>query len=382
MSAQTTEEIMKELAGNKKPTQQSSPLSQQTETIEQKTQSPAMLEQDPFGLGTPHAPQFLSTPETIITKEHGLTATVEQEEEFDYSEEQENKQLVMTLFADKGEGKTFFVLSFANQGDSIAAISFDHKTKRIKDMYYANNPKISVYDGTKYYDKTNEVTWLKSSKRSIRFVNNLMIKEIAKNRPDWIFFDAMEIFYTMCEMTMRLDYDLGPYDGVTNRNIWKKRIMYMEQAYNLALRTAKKGVIFSTYSKLKGRFIDSEGNLMDAKEIPKWYGIMEKETDVTIRTDVKQVKDKRIFTAMIVNSKTSLFTTNDERDVSFKGVEVFIDLAKWTPIPNPFSATQQQSQNTQPQSQTQELTSAPQTSKPLQGTQPLKPLPPNTDSLL
>jgi hypothetical protein len=377
MSTQTTEEIMNELTG-KKTTQQiqqssSQPVPQTAQPVQQNT--PKTEAEDVFGVGI-KSPQ--NSQVSVVSKGLGLTATVEQEEEFDYSEEKESKQLVMTLFADKGEGKTFFVLSFANKGDSISAISFDHKTKRIKDMFYSDKPKIRVYDGTKYYDKTNEATWLKSSERSIRYVNGLITKEIAKDRPDWIFFDAMEIFYTMCEMTMRLNYDLGPYDGVTNRNIWKKRIMYMEQAYNLALRTAKKGVIFSTYSKLKGRFIDSEGNLIDAKEIPKWYGIMEKETDVTIRTDVKQVKDKRIFTAMIVNSKTGLFTTNEERDVTNKGVEAFIDLEKWIPVPSPTSLVQQ---NVQPQTQAQ-TTSIPQTSQPLQGTQTPKILPSSPDSLL
>lgn len=263
------------------------------------------------------------------------TSTASTKPKFDYTPEKPDSKIVLTIYGNKGDGKTALALSFEGK---ISAISFDHKTQRVKDLLYKDRNDIIVYDGVRYYNESSDEAWLQSSQISLDYIYNLLENQIKNDQSDWIILDGMEVFYTMSEMAMRYNNNLKPYEGIQNRNIWKQRRMFMRQVHNLAMRYCKKGVIYTTYTVLQGKIVDADGQLVNAKEVPKWYGVMELETDVTIRTDIKQVKDQRIYTALIENSKISQYISGDERTVTNIGIKAFIT-----------KITQQTFQPTQPQ---------------------------------
>jgi len=273
---------------------------------------------------TPQQPQ--KQEEKPITETPKKEEPKQEKSKFDYSPEKSDGKVVITIYSHKGEGKTALALSFSGK---ISAISFDHKTQRVKDLMYAKQDRIIVYDGVRYYDESSDEAWLQTSAMSLNYIYNLLQNQISKDQPDWILLDGMEIFYAMSEMTMRYKNNLKPYEGITNRNIWKQRRMFLRQVHNLAIRYAKKGVIYTTYTEMKGQIIDAEGNLVNAKEVPRWYGVMELETDVTIRTEARADKlGNRRFFALIENSKIPQFRTNDKKDVTDICITAFIEGVK------------------------------------------------------
>jgi len=239
---------------------------------------------------------------------------------FDLSPEKGQGKIVITIYGNKGEGKTGLALSFDGK---ISVISFDHKTLPVKELLYPDRD-IIVYDGVRYYDESSDDAWLESSAKSLEYIYTLLEEQISKDEPDWIVLDGMETFYNMAEMAMRYYNNLRPYEGIQNRNIWKQRRMFMRQVHNLAMKYAKKGVIYTTYTTLKGRIVDAEGNLIDAKEVPRWYGVMEQETDVTIRVDTIDSDEGKTFIAIVENSKVPFFKTGDRKDVTFVGIKALL----------------------------------------------------------
>lgn len=298
----------------------------------------------------------ITTPKEPITIQETAPKDVAPKPKYDYTPEKSNRKIVVTVFADKNEGKSYLALSFGNRGnpkDKIFAISFDHKTQPVKDLVFPDLDNVVVHDGTKYYDRSSSKAWLDSSVDSLEYIYSLIQDECGRLKPDWILFDAMETFYTMTEMAMRCNHNLQPYEGIQNRNIWKQRRMFLQHAHDLALRYAEKGIIYTTYSTMKGRIIDADGQLVDAKEVPKWYGVMLLESDAVIRTNVRIVKDELRFFARIEGSKVSLFRTGDERDVTNIGIQAFFEPKIGQPKPQISSASPLPTQILQPiQSQT------------------------------
>lgn len=226
----------------------------------------------------------------------------EEKIEFDFNEEENSQKLIYTIFGDKGSGKTTSALSFDGR---IVAISFDHKTVTIKNNFYNNEKPIKVYDGVRYYEKTPDKI-LKTAKITYEYVTQILQKFVnapEENKPDWILIDGLEIINSVCEMAMRNDRGYKPFAGISNMNDWKYRNIMMDQIHNYSYNACKKGVIYTTYSKIENLEVEN-GEIVLSKEIPKWFGNVMLETDIVLKTFIRQGKDgQQIYMVDVKSSK-------------------------------------------------------------------------------
>lgn len=220
-----------------------------------------------------------------------------EEYKFDFVEEEDNQKLIFTIAGDKGTGKTTSAMLLRKENDSMLAVSFDHKTTVIKNNMYDKNPKIKVFSGVKYLDRSPDRI-LPTAKKSYEYIVQL----ISKFKPSWILIDGLEVMNNICEMTMRNDRGYKPYQGVSNMNDWKYRNDMMAQLHSLCLTQAKKGVIYTTYTKVEELIHD--GVVIERKEIPKWFGNVLQETDITFITNLGEDNEGNPqFQVKVDNSK-------------------------------------------------------------------------------
>lgn len=220
-----------------------------------------------------------------------------EEYKFEFVEEEDNEKLIYTIAGDKGSGKTTTGMMMRQGEDSMLAISFDHKTTVIKNNMYNKNPKIKVYSGITHMDRSPDRILL-SAKISYEYIFQL----ISKYKPSWILIDGLEVMNNICEMTMRNDRGYKPYQGVSNMNDWKYRNDMMAQLHTLCLTQAKKGVIYTTYTKVEELIHD--GVVIERKEIPKWFGNVLQETDITLITKLGEDNEGNPqFQVKVDNSK-------------------------------------------------------------------------------
>lgn len=217
--------------------------------------------------------------------------------DFEYVEEEDNDKIIYTIAGDKGTGKTTSAMLLRQGDESMLAISFDHKTTVIKNNMYNKNPKIKVFSGVKYLDRSPD-RLVSSAKKSYEFVYSL----IKKARPNWILIDGLGVLHNICEMAMRNDRGYKPYQGVSNMNDWKYRNDMMAELHTLCLTQCKKGIIYTTYTKTEELIY--EGNIIEKKEIPKWFGNVLEETDITLMSSViEDSEGKPLYQVRVENSK-------------------------------------------------------------------------------
>ncbi|MHC4750686.1 MAG: hypothetical protein ACYTFW_12520, partial [Planctomycetota bacterium] len=188
---------------------------------------------------------------------------------------------VITIYGLKGHGKTTVAFNFSG---SILCISLDRKSMRIKPMV-PSPERIHVFDLMKYVDYTDTEKY----GRAMNIVFEEAVKLLQNHEPvDWVMIDGMDVLVRIAEMVMRWKYGLSMVEGIKNRNVWKYRRFVLKQVHNVALSLAKKGVIYTTYVDKNETFGD--GQLIEAKDVPKWLDIMMMETDHVFRVDVKGEK--------------------------------------------------------------------------------------------
>ena len=141
------------------------------------------------------------------------------------------------------------------------------------------------------------------------------------NPPDWIVIDGSDVLQQICEMTMRYRNNLMPYQGISNRNLWKERKTNIRQIHESAIGTAKKGVIYTAYTKEKEIVV--EGETISRIDIPQWIEAIMLETDTVIKVTSEQDKIGRKFIATVESSKTGL-QTGKQLDITDKGIKELV----------------------------------------------------------
>jgi len=209
-------------------------------------------------------------------------------------------KLIITIYGEKGTGKTTTALSFRER---VAAFSFDDKTTIIKANMYKGDPRIKVFVPVRYWDKSDKNKIPESAKR----VWNMMLKTLDwlrdNWRPDWIVVDAVEVLEKLIEQVMRHDFNVGPYDGIANRNVWKYRKDLFETFLNKAKEVAKYGVIFTTYPEYSEHI--SQGEIVNRKQVPKWADYLQLVTDIVLYTYVDDRTNE--FKVKVITSKIDEF---------------------------------------------------------------------------
>jgi len=239
----------------------------------------------------------------MINVDEYLKEKEKQEQEkrnFDMSEEEDSIKKVITVYGEKGTGKTTSVFSF--KGKKVC-ISFDHKSTLIKNNFYNGSKDIRVYDGLRYYDESiKEIT--KSSVITYEYLKDLIEKQYSKpeNYPDWIIVDGLEIVAVICEMIMRNNHNLGPFEAFANFGYWKERKILMNNLHSIYLKHCKKGIIYTTYTKDDQVIFNSE--VTQSKKIPKWFGSVLEQTDIVLKTGVIDMGENKFkFKVLCESSK-------------------------------------------------------------------------------
>jgi len=229
-------------------------------------------------------------------------------DDFDYSYEEDSSKTVYSVYGFKGEGKTSFYMSFP--GDQVV-LCFDRQAAPIKALMFNNDERIKIVDAVKYYVKESEQLMVVTSNITWQFINGFLDKlesQDPETYPDYIVIDGSDRFLKVAEMLMRYNKNLRAFQGFANRNIWKARRMYQDQLFARCYRIAKKGIIFTMYVDYEE--IIEEGTTVLKEERPAWIGIVEEETNVTIRVFSNYNKSGDIqYYARVANSKRSHIKT-------------------------------------------------------------------------
>jgi hypothetical protein len=220
---------------------------------------------------------------------------------------------VITIFGDKGVGKT--KSAFGMKG-TIACLSFDKQSAAIKSLFYHNDKRIRVWDAIRYLDETSPIAVGESNDKTFRYVMYILDQIKAAGGADWIVLDGSELINQICEQVMRTRNSLMPTQGVTNRNLWKERNMYVRQIHRKSVDCARKGVIYTTYVENKNIFKD--GEISTTEKHPRWIDITLRETSVVIYIESVMEKNTRKFYASIVSSKSPKFKTGERYDITGK----------------------------------------------------------------
>lgn len=253
--------------------------------------------------------------------------------EFDFSSEKDSGKRVFCIYANKGDGKTTVAMTIDGKGTKIACLSFDHKSSRIREELYRkgiiNKEDIIVFNAVRYWNQINAEKVLETSDTTLRYINSLLdkfseIPEVIETwgkdaRPDYVLVDGSEIAEQIAEYAMRSHNNLMPFQGISNRNVWKQRKMFLKQLHNKAMSLSKKGVIYTTYV-VKDKIV-ADGDEVVVKDVPRWVGVILYETDVVIRVESDQKQDGREFIATIESSKVADYKTGIRKDITNKTME-------------------------------------------------------------
>jgi len=219
--------------------------------------------------------------------------------------------IIVTICSHKGEGKT--TLAFAFKGKK-AVLSFDNKSVKIKKYLYNDSSDILILNGIAIYDRSTPDRRLQSSSESVDLVYKMVKKDCREFEADWIIVDGLEVFSQMAEMKMRFNEGLRPYEGTPNRNVWKLRRDYIANLHELAVATAKKGVIYTTYLDKDEIIVD--GTLVTKKDVPRWVDVVMEQTDIVIKTFMKQDQGVVRFFASVETSKVPFIKTGRVVDIT------------------------------------------------------------------
>ena len=214
-------------------------------------------------------------------------------------------KLIITVYGEKGTGKTTTAMSFRER---VAVFSFDDKSTIVKLNMYNNDPRIKVFVPIRKWDKSDKEKIPESAKK----VWNLMLKTLdwlGNNwKPDWIVIDAVEEFEKLIEQVMRYDYGLGPYDGIANRNIWKYRKDLFHSFLARAKEIAKYGIIFTTYPEYSEHI--SQGEVVSRKPVPKWADYLQLVTDIVLYTFIDDRTGE--YKVKVITSKLDTFIPSNK----------------------------------------------------------------------
>ena len=112
-------------------------------------------------------------------------------------------------------------------------------------------------------------------------------------------FDMEEEFESLIEQVMRYEFNLDPYQGIANLNIWKDRKNKFFSIVNKALSIANKGLIFTTYADMSE--LITQGEVVNRKEVPRWSVYLAMVTDVVLHTFIDDRTGE--FKVKVVSSK-------------------------------------------------------------------------------
>lgn len=139
----------------------------------------------------------------------------------------------------------------------------------------------------KTLDYGDQDAWPRSAQETVERLLEVL-DDIEEENPDWVLIDGFLQLTETAEQAMRYRHDLGPFEGVSNLNIWKERKMIIRQVHKRAYDIAEKGVIYTTYTDHDK--IVREGELIAKEEVPNWIDILTFETDYVLKVEYDDIE--------------------------------------------------------------------------------------------
>jgi hypothetical protein len=267
-------------------------------------------------------------PTQIVEVGEGKSQVIEKveinKEEFDFSEASLPNKIVITIYGDKGDGKTSFAEGL---GGKIVVLSFDRKSTAPKVNFHNNNQNIIVFDAVRYWDR-DSVRVLESSLKTWEYVKALLEKTKKENiNPDWIVVDGIEIFQKIAEFVMRQRHGLLPYQGVANMNLWKERNAILDDLHQMCFEIARKGVVYTTYTSTKE--LIEEGSVVLRKDVPRYLDTIMWETDIVLFIEKvfdSKTKNCRFWLRCDSSKFPNIIKTGAYIDITDKKANEILDL--------------------------------------------------------
>lgn len=216
---------------------------------------------------------------------------------------------IITVYGDKGTGKTTTTYGLIAPGSSVKVFSFDTNSVLPLELDYISekNLNIEVLDSLRPFNRSTAEDMLRTSEIVCKWNTFLLdfIKEKDKKNnteTDWIIVDGFEQFTEICENAGRFELNVDKYQGVPNPTVWKIRNMHIDNLHDKCVATAKIGVIYIMYPKTDTTLVRM-GQVIETERTPKWVSKVMKESQIKIHTTSEFVKDNIRYFAIIESSK-------------------------------------------------------------------------------
>ena len=225
------------------------------------------------------------------------------------AEERDDSFPIWVIDGETGTGKTYTYVNFPYESGLV--FSFDGQVKRILNQFPERKPHWRVIDALRYYD-VGESVITHSAERTHDYIRQVLrcydtdpdVRSILRSNGvpasefhdpvEAVVFDGFQMLSEVEEMRMRGRNKLGPFEGFSNRGLWKSRRLGIRELVRAAERAALKAVIVTTYPQRVD--VVKDGVLIETRSPPNWYDIIEKESGLWLRnekdTDVVKGQDK------------------------------------------------------------------------------------------
>jgi len=205
----------------------------------------------------------------------------------------ESKVTIVTIYGEKGVGKTTTAMSFPGKK---VVLSFDKKAIRVKNECYNNSKNILIYDPYKYpLSSTNDEQYMNNACNDYDYVIRMIEAVGQKEHPEVLIIDGLEKMSEIIEMKMRKHINIKPFQGIPKDlsiGAWKYRKLLIRELHERAMDAGCKWLIYTTHSDIYEEIKD--GIVITRVQRPKWFDAIMEETDVMIFIYEDKDKDRNI----------------------------------------------------------------------------------------
>lgn len=243
----------------------------------------------------------------------------------------------ITIYGEKGVGKTYNSLSFLKDNESAFIFSFDEQSRIIAEEYFKDK-KIEVYDAIvnprfvlkRIGDELKSEESVENSHKNIQLLYNKILS-IKDGEYDFIIVDGGNILEKMCEGEMRYLNNIKSYnERFPNLSLWNDRNSATGEIFNLCKQKAKKALIYTVYP-MKNIMKKVEGEDYEFNEQPEWSKEIKHKTNITLRIKADDYIDKnggnlRNYFVLVDNSKYKNIKSGQRINITNKLLKDVFDL--------------------------------------------------------
>lgn len=237
---------------------------------------------------------------------------------FTFEEEASSSKIILTIYGDKGVGKTTAVMGLSGKKYFI---SFDGKTRRIADTLYKNDPDIVVLDGRKYFPNEDRINLPANGEKSVEWIEFLLDEIKSKGDAQWVVFDYLPTLAKICEMKMRKLHNLAASQGTSNRSVWEDRNIFIRRIHRKALEAVNPkladkrcGVVYVTYVKTESVEV-KDGETLHSIKKPNYTDAIEQETDIVLHARAEfDARSKSMLNQLFMESNKMVELSGVQRD--------------------------------------------------------------------